>query len=451
MGDEHGMRPSARNLLLVACVAALVAPLAAQSPERQRRRSPVVEVFQRSRNAVVNVSTTRIQRVRMLQHGSLWNDMFEFGRPLVRQQRVVSVGAGVVIHEAGYIVTNAHVVAQTSDIQVTFADKREMPAQVVSVDSEHDLAVLKIESDTPLPYIELGRSDDILVGETVIAIGNPRGLEHTVTAGIVSALNRHLQFSDEVVYRGLIQTDAAINPGNSGGPLLNVNAELIGINTAIRGDAQNVGFAIPVSHLWALLPHMLDIERRERVSFGLEISGPHADVQAVRTDSPAGKAGLRRGDRLTHFNDHRLRDGIDYYVRLLEQKPGTTIRLTYKRRDESRHADVTLEPAPPPDGSKLAAKLLGMELVTVPDRVRRRYDLPRNVGLMVQEVESGGPAHRSEIVPGDLILRVEGSTVHSFEDLGLLLERVKPNERLIIEGFDTSTSERWYAWVRAAR
>jgi len=211
-----------------------------------RRRTPVVEVFEHARDAVVNISTTRIVRMRSR---SPLDDIFDFGRPGYRQQRVQSIGSGIVVHESGYIVTNAHVVSQASDVQVTFADETRLPADVLAVDSQHDLAVIKVAADHPLPHLKLGSSDDILIGETVVAIGNPLGLEHTVTAGIVSALNRQLDFGNDVIYTGLIQTDASINPGNSGGPLLNIDSELIGINTAIRGDAQNIGFAIPVNRL----------------------------------------------------------------------------------------------------------------------------------------------------------------------------------------------------------
>jgi serine protease Do len=430
------------------CLAMLVAVAVGDPPERQRRRSPVVEVFQQCRNAVVNISTTRIQRVPVLRRGSLWGDIFDFGRPTMQERRVQSVGSGVLIHEKGYLVTNAHVVARTADVSVVFADKSGAQAKVVAVDPEHDLAVLKVDSQRPLPHVKLGHSDDIMVGETVVAIGNPLGLQHTVTSGIVSALDRDLHFSEEVTYRGLIQTDAAINPGNSGGPLLNIDAQLIGINTAIRGDAQNVGFAIPVDRLWALLPRMLDIERRQRVRFGLEVSGANAQVRAVQSDSPAAKAGLRRGDRITHFDNDPLRDGIDYYVRLLETEPGETIRLKYERDRKSLSAQVALQPIPAPDGIRLASALLGMELMPIPNSVRRRHRLPEDVGLVVDRVARTRPDRRTDIVPGDIILRVNRLVVRSSEDLGLALEAVQAGERVLLEGLDARTSEPWYAQIR---
>jgi serine protease Do len=437
------MKSIARSVALVGFLAVVIADARGEAPAQQRR-SPVVEVFEQCRGAVVNISTTRVQRVRM-RSGLPWDDIFDFGAPLFRTQRIRSIGSGVVIHENGYIVTNAHVVAQTSDAQATFADGHSADARVVSVDPAHDLAVLKIETDSPLPRVKLGRSGDILVGETVVAIGNPLGLEHTVTAGIVSAVNRELNFGGGVTYEGLIQTDAAINPGNSGGPLLNVNAELIGINTAIRGDAQNVGFAIPVARLWELLPGMLDIERRARVRFGLKVGGPEAEVVAVRPDSPAAGAGLRPGDRIVRFNGAALRDGIDYYVHLLERKPGDQVFLDYSRGGKTRRAEVALEPVPPPDGRKLALKLFGMELSPISDSLRRRLGLPEEIGLVVTAVQPDGPAGRAEIVPGDVILRVDGVTLHSLEQLGLTLEHVESSKPLTIEGYDPRSSVLWYA------
>jgi len=419
--------------------------------DRDRRRTPIVQVFERCRDAVVNINTTRIVRMRSLTYGSLLDEIFDLGSPRTRNQRVQSVGSGVVVHESGYIITNAHVVSQASDIHVTFADKRSSPAEVVAVDHDHDLAVLKVKSDQPLTHQKLGRSNDIMVGETVVAIGNPLGLQHTVTRGIVSALDRNLQFSEDVVYRGLIQTDAPINPGNSGGPLLNINGELIGINTAIRGDAQNIGFAIPVDRLWDLIPALLDIERRQRVRFGLHVGGADAEVVSVRADSPAAEAGLKPGDRLLRFNDQPLRNGIDYYVQLLSQKPDSKVRLAVQRAQKTVDLTVTLQSIPLPDGDKLARKLLGMQLQEIPRELRRKYDLPDYAGLIVDDIDRGGPADYAHIRPADLILRLDRVPVVGLQDVGLALEQTQPSERVLIEGLrlDANRPFFWSVTLRA--
>ena len=413
------------------------APAFAATPDQddqQRRRSPVVEVFEKSRDAVVNINTTRVVRMRSLRFPSLFDDVFDLGSPRMRNRQVQSIGSGIVVHESGYIVTNAHVVSQASDVRVSFADGSTEPAEILAVDTEHDLAVLKVNANRPLAWQKLARSDDILVGETVVAIGNPLGLKHTVTAGIVSALDRELVFDKDTAYHGLIQTDASINPGNSGGPLLNVNAELIGINTAIRGDAQNIGFAIPVARLWELLPAMLDLERRERVRFGLRVSGPEASALTVRPESPAARAGLKPGDRVVRFNGQPIRDGIDYYVHLLDQRPGSEIKLAVQRDGKLIESTVPLQAIPLPDGGELAKRMLGVSLAQVPDRLRRRYDLPTHVALMVDEIERDSPADAAGMRAGDLILRLDRVPASSLQDVGLALEQTPPGDRVVVEG-----------------
>jgi serine protease Do len=415
-------------------ISVLTATAAGQEPAaRDPRRTPVVDVFERCRDAVVNISTARVIKMRSLGPGSIFDDIFEFGGPSQRNRRVQSVGSGAVVHEAGYIVTNAHVVAQATDVQVTFADKQTLPAEVVAADAEHDLAVLRVKPPKPLTPVRLGRSNDALVGESVIAIGNPLGLQHTVTTGIVSALDRDLQFSEDVVYRGLIQTDAPINPGNSGGPLLNINGDLIGINTAIRGDAQNIGFAIPVDRLWELLPNLLDVERR-RLRFGLRVGGADTRVLGVRPDSPAAKAGLAVGDRIVRFNGQGLRNGIDYYVHLLDEEPGRQVQLAVQRGQQTLDLSVPLEAVPPPNGRELAARLFGLELTEVSDELRRRYDLPPTVGLIVEGVERGSPADRARIRRGDLIVRFDRVPVRTLKEAGAVLEQAEPGERIGVEG-----------------
>jgi serine protease Do len=443
-GDDDMMsrfRNCAAPMTLQLAAAALAAALPAASgqtderaAEREQRRTPVVRVIEQCRDAVVNISTTRIVRVRSLLHESLFDEIFDFGRPIIREQAVHSVGSGVLIHEDGLMVTNAHVIAQASDVQVILADKHTLAARIVAVDPEHDLAVLKLESDRPMPHVRLGRSNDIMIGETVIVIGNPLGLQHSVTTGIVSALGRDLQFGDEMVYRGLIQTDAAINPGNSGGPLLNITGELIGINTAIRGDAQNVGFAIPADRLWDLLPQMLDVERHERVRVGLRVAGEPPSIEQVRPDSPAAQAGLRPKDRIVRLNGRPVRDVVDYYARLLAQQPGSDVRLTVQRDGAALDTTLKLQPIPAPDGAKLGRKLLGMELADIPADVRRRYELAGDAGVLVEAVSRGGPAASAGIQAGDILMRVERVAVASLHDVGLALESVGGGERVVLEG-----------------
>jgi serine protease Do len=419
------------SVISICAAAALAAPPAEHRSGADRRRSPVVEVFEQCRDAVVNISTTRVVQTRSMGMDRLFEGIFDMA-PRVMRQKVQSVGSGVVIHPAGYVVTNAHVVAQASDVQVTFSDGKSETADIVAVDAEHDLAVLKINGEHPFASVKLGHGGDIMVGETVVAIGNPLGLQHTVTAGIVSALGRDLVFNDRVAYKGLIQTDASINPGNSGGPLLNIDGELIGINTAIRGDAQNIGFAISVDRLWETLPSMLDIERRERVQVGLRVSGLRAEVEEVRPGSPAAEAGVKAKDEIVRVNGDAVRDGIDYYVRLLGSHPGEKLNLAVKRGGRTLDFNVPLKVTPLPDGDNLARQLLGVKLTIIPSRLRRSYDMPGLSGMLVEEVERNSPA-RSGLEPGDVIRQIEQTQITSLKQVGLALEQVVPGEPVEIE------------------
>lgn len=395
------------------------------------RRTPVVRVFDACRDAVVNISTARIRRV--MHYDSPLEEFFNI--PRLQSRRVTSIGSGAVIHESGYIVTNAHVVAQASDIQISLANDRKLDAVVIAVDSDHDLAILKVRDNVPLKALRLGRSDDLLVGETVVAIGNPLGFQHTVTVGIISAVNRKLTFPNGVEYEGLIQTDASINPGNSGGPLLNINGEMIGINSAIRGDAQNIGFAIPVSRLWELLPAMLDIEQlsgSKRIRFGVEVRGPDAEVRSVRKDSPADKAGLRAGDRILRFQDRPLRDSIDFYVNLIDRQPNDTFTLIVRRGDTEETLNVTLESAPLPNGKVLAARLLGLTLEELGD-VRGARGADTDVGLLVRRVEPGSPAAAAKIRAGDVLFGLDLRRVAKLDEIGLALESLNPGDRVVVD------------------
>lgn len=441
--DVNTLRKSLFLAALTAIGTLGLPALGEEDPRRATRRTPVVDVFERCKDAVVNISTTRI--VPMRGRG-MFDDLFEL--PLRMQSRPVqSVGSGVIIHEDGYIVTNAHVVSRASDIRVTFASGRTEPAQFISIDTEHDLAIIKVDASGPLPVARLGRSDDLMVGETVVAIGNPMGLQHTVTAGIVSALGRDLPIAEDLVYRGLIQTDTPINPGNSGGPLLNVNAELIGINTAIRGDAQNIGFAIPVDRVWDLLPALLDLDPSMRVRFGVRVSGHDARVIAVEEGTPAARAGIRPDDRLLAFNGRAIRDGIDYYARLRSTPPETTVRLKIARGSRTIDAAVPLEKIPPPDGAALAERLFGLQLAEVPPQRRLRLGRGEQAGLAVTGVVAGSPAARAEIQPGDMIVRLGPMTVRTLEDVGMLLESVRPGQPVSVQGV-TPEGDWLYIWTR---
>ncbi|MDY7109186.1 MAG: trypsin-like peptidase domain-containing protein [Planctomycetota bacterium] len=422
-------------LLVVACLAP-AAPAAEHDADRQaqreRRRSPVVEVFQRTRDAVVNIAATEIVTVRSRSPlDGFFEDFFDMPRrsPRTRQYKMNNLGSGFIIHPDGYIVTNAHVVARSAELKAIFADGREYPAQIIASDRQRDLAVLKIEAESSLPTLPLGRSDDLMIGETVIAIGNPLGYEHTVTAGVVSAVKRDIAVTDELAFTGLIQTDASINPGNSGGPLLNVLGELIGVNSAIRGDAQNIGFAIPVDQLREVLPELLDVERRQRIDSGLRVGAlGEPRVIEVRADSPADEAGIQPGDVLLAVDGRPVRKGVDFDIALLNHDAGDELDLTLRRGERQVDAELRLAARPAPDGRELARGKLGIEVHALPADVAEQLGLSRSAGLLVTEIEPGGPADEAGLQRRDILLALGRHAVASVDDLGHLLEQVESGD-----------------------
>jgi serine protease Do len=395
---------------------------------RAARRSPVVEVFESARDSVVNISSTEVVTVRSPFGGSLFEEFFNMPtRP--RQYTRTSVGSGFVIHADGYIVTNAHVVAGTTERKVAFADGREYPAEIIAIDTERDLAVLKIEAGRPLPPLPIGRSDDLMIGETVIAIGNPLGFQSTVTAGVISALGRDLDVSRDLRLDDLIQTDASINPGNSGGPLLNVLGELIGINTAIRGDAQNIGFAIPVDRLREVLPDLLDVERRYRIVSGLMVDTKDLPrIIAVEPDTPAALAGVEVGDVLEMVAGRPVQGGIDYYIALIGRHGGERLPLRIRRGDRVRELVIQLRDRPAPDGARLAREKLGASIAPLDQNSARELGLPDEQGLFIAAVERGGPSEASGLEPRDILIRVGRHDVTTLESLGQLLEKLESGE-----------------------
>jgi serine protease Do len=284
------------------------------------RRSRVVEAVERARPAVVNISTEQVVIQRPIPADPFFEEFFrDFFDSRPRRSTRTSLGSGVIIRSDGTILTNEHVILRGGRIHVTLADGGEYEAKLVGRDPDADLAVLRIDAGRSLPYISLGSSGDLLIGETVIAIGNPFGLSHTVTTGVVSATKRTLQTGGRT-YTDFIQTDASINPGNSGGPLLNILGDLIGINTAIYGNAQGIGFAIPVDRVRRSMDSLVS-GRRLPDADPNQLAWDQLGVQArdderglavtrVRDGSAAERIGVQRGDRLLGLDGVAL-DSLD--------------------------------------------------------------------------------------------------------------------------------------------
>ena len=309
------------------------------------REDAIVRAIRAARPAVVNIRGEKVLK-------SVPYDASNPNGEGVQQdsQHVNGMGTGVLFDPRGYIVTNFHVVDGIQEIHVTTAETKTYVAQVLARDKETDLAIIKIDAlaGEVFQTLAFGESGDLMSGETVIAVGNAFGYEHTVTKGIISALHRSVQVSDVQSYEDLIQTDASINPGNSGGPLLNINGEMIGINVAVRAGAQGIGFAIPVNRAMEVVAKMVESCSAENNWHGIHFvslrlgNSLGAVVQSVESNSPAESIGLKSGDVILAVNNQKVRHELDFACAILEQKPGETIRLTVSRNERSASVKLTM-------------------------------------------------------------------------------------------------------------
>jgi Do/DeqQ family serine protease len=403
------------------------------------RRNAVVVAAEKVSPAVINISTIVRERVNPLFPFSRDNFFRDFFPDLFsREYTRTSLGSGVIIDgNSGYIVTNHHVVAKATQIKVMTSDGKEFKARILGSDPRSDLAVLKIDAKKKLPEIEMGNSNDLMIGETVIAIGNPFGLSHTVTTGVISALNRAVR-TEERVYRNFIQTDASINPGNSGGPLLNIDGELIGINTAIYQKAQGIGFAIPINKAKRIVKELLNagevrlpwigLELQElteelRNYFGVPKETTGALVNDVVHGSPAAKAGLKRGDIILSLGEIPISSPQDYRESLEEFVPADRLKITIFRK--GKEMTVSLQPAPFPldYALDLVYQRLGIQVGNLDKKTRQRYGLKGAVSI--EKVRKDSEAGRIGLESGDLILQVNDIPVKNLEEFKKAISRFR--------------------------
>lgn len=368
-------------------------------------------------------------------------------------QKVQSLGSGFVVDPSGIILTNNHVIEGADKIDVTFADGTTLPAKLKGRDEKTDIAVLKVESKTPLAYVKLGDSEKLRVGDWVMAIGNPFGLGGTVTAGIVSALNRDIHAGN---YDDFIQTDAAINRGNSGGPLFALNGEVIGMNTAIispSGESVGIGFATPSSTIAPVLAQILEHGEMRRGWIGVRIQSVTSDIAAslglsqahgaliagVAPGGPGEKAGLETGDLVTSFDGHPVREMRDLPRIVAETEIGkqasveilragkvktVTVKVGHLAEADTKAKTKEKPAAQPPAAEK--TKVLGLDLVTVTPDMRDHFKLGANVeGVLVLEVDPVSDAADKGIEPGDVIIRVGQSNVKTPKEVVAAVEAEK--------------------------
>ena len=415
----------------------VVGPAWAAAPVEPERRNAVVRAVERAGPAIVNISTTRIVRRQIDPffefRDKFFDDVFRdfFGRHS-RTFVQNSLGSGVVISRDGYILTNAHVVMRATKVRITLRDKQQFDAKLINVDPEHDLALLKIEPKTTLTVVPIGTSSDLMIGETAIAIGNPFGLENSVTTGVISAKNRSIKAGGREVFRGLLQTDAAINPGNSGGALLNIKGDLIGVNTAIRAGAEGIGFAIPVDAALRSACDLLDYRVLKRIRIGLRAAKKKAGViiTKVEPNTPAAKAGLKAGDRILSIGGKPVVEEFCFRRLIVEYKPGDTVVFGVRRQARTVAVKVKLGRMPEPSARELAKKKLGIDVQDITADLAKALGLQEKSGVLISGVEPRGPAGAAGLRRSDALVYVGRARLTTVRGLGPLLKDLKAGSRL---------------------
>lgn len=308
---------------------------------------------------------------------------------------------------------------------------------MISSDPISDLAVLKINSSTPLPYVKMGTSKDLMIGETVIALGNPFGLENSITTGVLSAKNRTLTFNSQygdIKYDGLIQTDALINPGNSGGPLINIDGELIGINAAIVNQAQGIGFAIPVDKVRQTLVKLFNFRELNKIWFGAQVeeqedSSRGIKVSSIEPGSPADKAKIKIGDYITKIDSKEILDILDFEKYILKKNAGDKLYIHINRGGHEFRVDVKLEKAPLPSIEKLALEKLGLYVQDLTPQLAKQMNLWWvKGGVLISGVQKNSPATEIGIKEGHVLVYVGQYRINDIEELGALLKIMRKGD-----------------------
>jgi serine protease Do len=410
-------------------------------PEVSSRPTSFAEIAKRMSPTVVNIKVTKVQPASSgpwsMRGDQPFGEFFErFFKDMPQrspQFRQQGSGSGVIISPDGYIVTNEHVIDGADTVSVTLTDQQEFEAKVVGRDPKTDLAVLKIEAKQKLPAAALGDSDHLNVGDWVVAIGNPFGLTHTVTSGIVSAKGRVIGAGP---YDDFIQTDASINPGNSGGPLFDLNGNVVGINTAIILQGQGIGFAIPVNIAKTLLPQLMETGSVTRGYLGVSIqtltpslakalnleTHKGALVSDVVPSGPAEQAGIARGDVIMKFNDKAIDDSRDLAATVASTPVGKDTKVLVLRDGREKTLSLTVGTLPSQDASASATDSSsrgqwGMQLQNLTPEMARAQGLSEGQGVGVAAVQPDSPAGEAGLRPGDILLQVNRRDVGSIDDV----------------------------------
>jgi serine protease Do len=418
------------SMLFLAMAMALARPALAVDSSINLRRTNTVDVVEKTKNAVVYISSTKMVAQRFSPFG---NDPFFQDYGETRIVPVGSLGSGFIIHPDGYIVTNNHVIDRARQISVELSDGRKFDAELISADSEADLAILKIRADKPLQTLQLGDSSDLMIGEPVIAVGNPLGYSHSVSTGIVSAIHRDLKTSDGKNMLGdLIQTDAAINPGNSGGPLLNAYGQVIGINTAIRGDAQNIGFAIGINRMRDLIPELMNPSQVTKVDIPMKFRERRVLTPPATIESYVESAD---GQSVLTIAGHHPSDIVDAYAILLKQKAKDAFTVVLDGQPPMKIDPKSVPPVDvsvPADTLAKAKSKLGVTVEQITPALAGKYGLAIERGMFVSEVTNDSVAAHAGVKAGDVIFQLGPYRIGNLSDFSLLLQHLPATGRVRI-------------------
>jgi serine protease Do len=450
---------SQNNTLIISVVFLLVffnpfylispAPLNAES----LRESAVVKAIRKVSPAVVNISSEFEVRKRANpfygfgmdpNFESFFRDFFDPG--FEQKYKRTSLGSGVIIDgKRGFILTNKHVIIKSSTITVALKDGREFKAQIIGADPDSDLAVLRISPKDDLPAIEMGNSNNLMIGETVIAIGNPFGFSNTVTTGVISATNRSIRV-DNLFYHDFIQTDASINPGNSGGPLLNIYGELIGINTAIYANAQGIGFAIPINKAKRIVTDLIKYGEVIPAWIGVTVQDLDDElsqylkaktvkgvlVKKTETSGPAFKAGIREGDIIRSIGSRKILSQSDFNTAMSNIAAGEAINISIWRDGKTKEVSVKSSSFPIELALDLANNILGITVKNLSKKNRYFYKTHTQEGVVITEINRNSYLARIGAKPGDVVRQMDELTIKNINDFKKAIVKYRKKRSLII-------------------
>ncbi len=427
------------TLLVASHMAQAAQPIMGWRPQESRGRqeasprlTPVVRAVRKVAPSVVSISTKSVLRSQY----SPWDELFQQSQPrnngALRDQ---ALGSGVIVDPKGYVITNDHVVGRADKITVTLSDGMKYPATLIGSDPENDIAILKIVGSAIFPAATLAQNNDLMLGEPTIALGNPFGLQGSVTTGVLSAVGRSVHLRNKKVFEDFIQTSAVINPGNSGGPLLNILGEVIGINVAIHSRGPGIGFAIPINRVRETVYKILDprVTRKANLGFAVDYTTEKQGipVSAVSDRGPAATCGLQVGDLILGLNNTSLSNWIDLQTTVASLQVGTPMKLTIQRDGESVTCTLSFEVLPEVLNQRRLAQMAGFTFTDLSTAQKSRFRY-RISGVIVADVIPGSSAAAIGLQKGDVVFSMAGYAVKNADVAWRLLESFDEGKDAVI-------------------